>query len=561
MKEKNNNSQVQDRWQRQTPGTNARSTTPSDRTSPYVPPSLPPVIPEPNPITLGSNYPFTINLRDTLSGIGSEEGLTVLDVQEVSDSVESTEWDAENSQNSFAVPNTDGTLTYSPKGSYMRNALIVKVQVDAAPGDPPVNTGRDPVEVVIPFGKNVIGNTEAHKTLWHTQGANGTCAAMAVGTVLASYVPNVTSQWQVLADSTLVIGPDGTHLNTPTLVGDSGGPAYVLQLQTQAEVRSYRNLGIRWVGKVDYTGSPGNLHSDATQAELRRDYPTSTTIQPNIGQHQGINSYFTETDNRWTESFFEHYGVQGRLETAVDFASIIAELRVGNPVILRVDGAELRGSVAGQRDRFNTIMDENNEMAAHIHSDGGHVVWLTAIDNSDPDNPVFTVIDSSSARGVRQYNMRAITAAAEDAEFEYITIGQRPDVLAARDSFEAIAKDFEPTYMDWWKGAYGAAQRHANGNPGADRPDELPPPAITNEQAQAITGKTSVAEAWATIYKISPFDLGDWPAIVATFPNEPPYNTLSSMVTKLNALKTKIYRDFGFDATAYENLKANVDIE
>ena len=89
----------------------------------------------------------------------------------------------------------------------------------------------------------------------------------------------------------------------------------------------------------------------------------------------------------------------------------------------------------------------------------------------------------------------------------------------------------------------------------------MPPPALTNEQAKAITGKDSVAEAWAAIYQIPPKDLGDYPGIVEVLPREEPFTSLSDMIQSLNHLKRDVYTTFRFDEAAFESLKKDVDIE
>ena len=529
---------------------------------PYTGPSQSVSTPAIQTIPGTSEYPFTINLRNAVPGINTEDTITLRNVRELSDSVQSETWDTDTPQNTFAVPNDDDTLTYKPKGTYFRNALIVEMEVipAALPGQPPPNGEEEEaqtVEVVVPIEKNIVGNTEAHKTMWQTQGSNGTCAGMAVGAVLKSK-GIVSDEWQVVIDGTLVIGPDGTHLNTPAFRDADGAPPFVVQLTTQAELKRYRTEGIKWIGKIvsGHELAPEGWGESPNEAyhNYRALYPVSTRIVPNAGQIDNVPGYYYGTKTRWTESFFSHYGQQGRFGMATDFATIIAELQHGNPVILRVDGSELRGTPA---DRFNTIMDDNDRTAAHVQSNGNHVIWLTSIDNTDPDNPVFNVIDSASPGGARQYNLREITAAAEDTEFAYITIGTKPPLLIATDNFEYLTSAIDPAYSNWWKGAYRAAQHHEH----RERRDEVPPPAITNEQAKAITGKDSVAEAWAEIYRIPLRNLGDYPAIFDALPREAPFTTLSTMIENLNIAKRKVYTTLRFDNTALENLKTSVDIE
>ena len=317
----------QNRWQRQTPmPSDAASGSESDSEpqGPYTYPT--PSVPTPVPKTIPStsSYPLSVDLSETVTGVDSEDTVTVKSVREVSNSVESTDWDAENPEDSFAVPNEDGTLTYAPKGTYFRNVLIVKMEV-APPAAPPAPPGAPPpedeedegeavqtVEVVVPIEKDMRNAVEAHKTMW--QGANDTCVAMAVGAVLKEQ-GRITDEWKVLEDGTLVIGPDGRHLNTPTLLGENNTPPYVVRLQTQAEVDKFKAEGVRWIGTVDrYRDDEGNLLPPAERAQKERDFPSATTIEINLGQIDGVGNYFTSTrkGSRWTDSFFEHYGPPAR---------------------------------------------------------------------------------------------------------------------------------------------------------------------------------------------------------------------------------------------------------
>ena len=561
-----NNSRIQTRIRigrrLKRPSTNsfqAASPSNSYHVPPSPGPSQPVIRPIIYPISDISEYPFTINLRAAVkaavSDLNTEDTITVKNVKELSDSVESTTWDADNPENSFAVPNDDDTLTYKPKGTYFRNALIVDVDVDPAPAAPPApgrpappkkKKRKEKIAAVIP--KGIIRGKKAQAEMWQTQGANGTCAAMAVGAVLKDR-GIIRDQYQVVIDGTLVISPDGTHLNTPTLIGPGGEAPYIVQLQTQAEVKRYRTEGIKWIGnmgtQLHQRDENGDLiYTKEERARLKVLYPPSTKIDINI-------NYFSFKDKRWTESFFEHYGQQGREELTTDFAAIIAELQQGNPVILRVDGPELRGEEP-QLDIFNTVMSDNDLADANTRSNSNHVIWLTGIDNSDPDNPVFTVVDSASTGGERQYNLRDITAAAEDSEFAYISIGTQPQVLAKKDSFKKLADRIEPEYHHWWGQAYLAAQRHDLGGAPAN---------LTNADVKRITGKDDLAEAWAAIQRIPMKNLGDYPDIVAALPRVAPFTSLRNLIEDLNNAKRDIYREFGFDAAAYESLKKTVNVE
>ena len=554
---------MNNRWNRQTLNQdNTQIITDSDP-GPYIqppPPVNPPVV---QTISTGSNYPFTVNVRDSLpTSVGDDDTVTIKKVRVVSDSVQSDD--------SQAVPNDDDeTITYSPKGNYARNALIVEMDVvPAAPAGGGENgeeeeAEAETVETFVPIEKDITTNSEALQTMWDTQGSNGTCSAMAVGATLKQE-GIITDQWQVVIDGTLVLGPDGTRLNTPTLLDSDNAPPYVVQLQTQAEVDRYNREGIKWIGRI-ISGHKlsqqgwGDTPAQAL-ASYRNLYPNTTTIEPNEGQIDNVPGYFYGTKTAWTESFFSHYGKTGRYEYAVDFISIMIEVYHGNPVLLRVDGKELRGTAS---DRFNTIMNDNDEMAAHVQSNGNHVVWLSDVATGDPDNPVFTVIDSTVPGGKRIYNIRQIIAAAEDGEFTYISAGPKPAFLQMSGSYASIAERTEPEYSTWAKEAYQAAQRHASGEDRAnsDRPDEVPLPVITNEQAKAITGKNSVAEAWAAIYTLDLAKIHKYPDLVSALPNRAPFSELSHMVTNLNMAKSSIYRALGFSEATVQSLLRDLDIE
>ena len=159
------------KWQRQMQNQNVNQPRVDP---PYVTPVVnPPVQPPPviEPIPSTPDYPFTINPQDLLPNLGDNDEVTVTNVREISDSAQSDE--------STAVINDDGTITYSPKGTYFENAVVVTVEV-LEEGE----TEPREEDVIFLLPKNIIGDSPEVKTSWEAQGNNGTCAAMAVGGLL-----------------------------------------------------------------------------------------------------------------------------------------------------------------------------------------------------------------------------------------------------------------------------------------------------------------------------------------------------------------------------------------
>ena len=548
------------KWQRQMQNQNVNQPRVDP---PYVTPMEPPVDPfVPHTISPTSDFPFTINVRDLFPNIGDDDQITVTSVREISSS--------EGPEDPTIIINDDGTITYGPTGTFLRNSLVVEAEVvPVAEGDDDDEEEAKTIEFFVPLAMDTVGNTEAYKTVFETQGFNGTCAGMAVGAVLKQN-GTVEDQWQVLIDGTLVLGLNGERLNTPTLVrDDNDAPAYIVQLSTQEEVDRFQEDGIKWIGQnVDrqqliddgyYVEDSGGIVLQALE-DYRMDFPRTTKIVPNTVKNAvaGVPVYFGAGKTAWTESFFDHYMQTGRVEYAVDFTSILIELYHGKPVLLRVDGAELRGMA---QDAFNTVMSDNDNMAADVQSTSNHIVWLTHFTIIDGE-PVFEVLDPAVAGGVRYYDMRQIIAAIEDGEFSYISVGERNAYLNQTLSYQSLAESIDPAYKSWVTGARRAADLYDQNSETETASEEAPLPPITNAKAMEITGRDTPEAAWQVIYGLIPLRLlDDYPDVAAALPNEAPLNNLSHMVGKLNQAKSAIYEAFGFDQETVDELLRSLDIE
>ena len=117
---------MNNRWNRQTLNQdNTQIITDSDP-GPYIQPPPPVNPPAIQSISPTSDYPFIINVRDSLPDLGDDDQIRIRNITEIADSLDSDD--------TTIVPNDDGTITYTPKGSYLPNALIVEVEVFQADG-------------------------------------------------------------------------------------------------------------------------------------------------------------------------------------------------------------------------------------------------------------------------------------------------------------------------------------------------------------------------------------------------------------------------------------------
>ena len=97
---------------------------------PFVPHTIPPA----------SDFPFTINVRDLFPDLGDDDQITVTSVREISSS--------EGPEEPTIIINDDGTITYGPTGTFLRNSLINAQAMEI--------TGRDTPEAAWRFIQRLI---------------------------------------------------------------------------------------------------------------------------------------------------------------------------------------------------------------------------------------------------------------------------------------------------------------------------------------------------------------------------------------------------------------------
>ena len=107
----------------------------------------------------------------------------------------------------------------------------------------------------------------------------------------------------------------------------------------------------------------------------------------------------------------EHFGIETHAVVGATVDDLIAELQQGHCVIVAVRGNDL----FFPDDPIEEVLDEFDGDAAD------HVVWVTGIDNSDPDNPIIYVNDSGNPDGAgRAYTLDEFVDGWEDSRFSYI---------------------------------------------------------------------------------------------------------------------------------------------
>ena len=162
-------------------------------------------------------------------------------------------------------------------------------------------------------------------------------------------------------------------------------------------------------------------------------YNCSVAVQNCILQYFGIEvseAELTELamENEWlTEGgahisdvgrLLEYYGVETHSNVNATLEDLMSELSQGHAVIIPVDSGELWA---------NTFFEELWELMEDILGMPDHVMWVTGVDMTDPDNPQVIVNDTGHPEGAGQrYPLSEFMDAWEDANFTYIATNEAP---------------------------------------------------------------------------------------------------------------------------------------
>ena len=114
------------------------------------------------------------------------------------------------------------------------------------------------------------------------------------------------------------------------------------------------------------------------------------------------------------------FGIETRAVMEGNVTLLTNELLAGNRVIVPLDSGELW---------VDTFLGEVWEWLEDFFGIADHVIWITGIDMSDPDNPIVIINDTGDPDGAaRTYPLSLFMDAWEDADFSYIATGSAPAV-------------------------------------------------------------------------------------------------------------------------------------
>lgn len=124
------------------------------------------------------------------------------------------------------------------------------------------------------------------------------------------------------------------------------------------------------------------------------------------------------------------FGIQTHVRFDATIDDILNELRQGHAVIVPLDAGELWAD-----DLFSRLW----EYMEDILGIPDHVVWVTGIDMSDPDDPQVIINDTGDPDGAGQrYSLSEFRDAWKDAEFDYIATSQPPPHYEDYSSLEDL---------------------------------------------------------------------------------------------------------------------------
>ena len=115
----------------------------------------------------------------------------------------------------------------------------------------------------------------------------------------------------------------------------------------------------------------------------------------------------------------DYGGIPSHTVMDATFENIVAELVAGHKVVLPVDSSEL-----WDQSVFGRMWDWMTDLGGGT---ADHVVWITEIDMSDPDNPIVTINDTGHPDGqAAQYPLNELRDAWADSHFSYIATDISP---------------------------------------------------------------------------------------------------------------------------------------
>ena len=304
----------------------------------------------------------------------------------------------------------DGVVSWKPSRNFLRDAFAIRFRA-AAPAVGGASVYGETTEVIdvttIITTENVIsGDPDASAEYIINQFNTGTCFTSAIGT--AFHEKGVTgSDYQVIQDTTLVIGPDGTPLNTPRITDARGNAPYTVRLQTQEQVELYQQSGITHEFLMTFSN---------VDLETERQH----TIWPSANYHpQVLADGSINRSGSLSQAIGDFYGNSLSGEIFADISTIISHLNAGNQVLMQIDQSILRNS--SLVDQITSNEDTFNPTA---HTSRAHMITITGVVRS-PEGEIQIVINDSSGRPGEKISAEEFFAASSGYNFSILATGER----------------------------------------------------------------------------------------------------------------------------------------
>ena len=445
---------------------------------------------------LRAEIKFDLSPYIRLRGATPPFDISLLGVREYTTSSLSEDWSRETP---FVTMDENGIVTYTPRGTYIRNALVIEFDVfnlenplspenkqraqvydvdeDGGQGGGilPVGGGvpLDHNEIVLQMDGNVIGlGSDDATKFWQNQGIQPTCALVAVSSILLSLGIMVDYQTLLEQASTIIkfdgsgdplytVTPGASHLleySRPNPPADF----YEAMAELPAEYFEYLRGEHTNEELRDYIDSSTlRFPSAATQYLLDiLEYRESDTYDGEIvttSDRVEFNAVNITSSMVAVQKMFEYNGVMPRLGVASDFSTFLQELLAGNPVLAIVDSYEFNNPA------MDTIQDQQDRLSAlnrpsDLRSDVNHAVWASGIEYVD-GVPYVVVVDSAGGAGVTNtdtgtmggaqlYRLDHFLAAWEDGDFTYVSVGETPAIIQERQAQrEPISEAFKEFFL------------------------------------------------------------------------------------------------------------------
>ena len=365
-----------------------------------------------------SEYPFTLDLKTKVKYLGDGAEINILSIQEYSDSGLATAW---TSENKFLTIDEKGVLTYTPKGTYLDNLLVIEFEAADA-NHPPTAQARkagdmyesfdpsapDPLgdsqlsavqgEAVIQVKNDILGDPEKEKEFHDRQWTGPSCSIASAASILKSLGTQVNGKLitydDVLKSVAVQVDANGNVIgNQPPILTPQGVAEYTYYVKEDESIVVKRNTAI-------------------------------------------VNGVSTTLSTGWniTQTILTHFKQPSHIGYAKHFSTIVKELEAGNKVMAYVDAGEL-----WQDDYFVRLW--NRADAQPVNGPNGtslgsknHAIWITGIDYSDPNNIKFIINDTGhETHAGKVYPMEQFIAAWEDSNFIYTATGANTPDLSTQE--------------------------------------------------------------------------------------------------------------------------------